>query len=148
MNNALNAVLKDTFTLNQLNSRLRTAKAQALKKFFGGGGDVSSLPQELTQQFTKDNVYKIFDDLDKLIQKIPVLTIYLTFEPDDGVISQIGTFARKTYSTNIILDTKLDPALIAGCALIWKGRKRDYSLRAKIEEKKGEILENFKKFLR
>ena len=158
MNQILETVLKDTFTLTQLKNRMRILKANLLKNFFGGSSTLqsaaaelnwlSSLPPNFNAQFNKDNVYKIFEDLEQHIQKIPVLTIYLTFEPDDAAISQIGTFARKTYSSTFLLDTKLDPSLIAGCALVWAGRKKDYSLRVKIEEKKGEILENLQKFLR
>lgn len=148
MNEILAIILKDTFTYSQLNSRLRAAKAQLLKKFFGGGGDVSSLPQELQQQFNKDNFYQVFEALGKQIQQLPILTMYLTFEPDEITSSQIGSFARKTFGPNLLLDIKLNPALIAGCSLVWKGRLRDYSLKARLDEKKKEILENFKKFLR
>lgn len=157
MNDKLTIILKDTFTLTQLKNRVRTVKTNLLKKFFGGADNLqpevqdlnwlSSLPVSFYQQFTKDNVYKIFDDIEKVIQKLPVLTIYLTFEPDTNATYQLGTFARKTYSSSLLLDIKLDVNLIAGCALVWKGVYRDYSLRSKLEGKKAEILENFKKFL-
>ena len=42
----------------------------------------------------------------------------------------------------------VDPRLIAGAALVWKGVYRDYSLRAKLEQKRQELLEEFRKFLR
>ena len=159
MNDLLTTILKDTYTLAQLKHRLKILKTQFLETFFGGISLSESnsaqdlnwlkvLPSEIYQKFTKDNVYKIFEDLEKAVTKKQVLTIYLTFEPDDAAISQISTFARKNFGESLLLDTKLDPNLIAGAALSWKGVYRDYSLRAKIDQRKGEILESFKKFLR
>lgn len=158
MDDILNIILKDTFTLTQLKTRVRVLKSNLLKTFFGGETKLTLSPQDLSwlkslppsfyQQFTKDNVYKIFVDLENKIQNLKLLTIYLTFEPDDVVVKEIGIMVRKTFGSFLPLDIKYDPTLIAGCALVWKGVYRDYSLRAKIEERKGEILEGFKKFLR
>ncbi len=157
MDQILSDILENTFTLTQLKTRLRVLKASLLKEFFGGELEqapedlnwLSSLPKSFYLQFTKDNVYKLLEDLEKTIPTLPILTIYLTFEPNENALFQIGSFARKTYSTPLLLlDIKLDPALIAGCSLVWKGRQRDFSLRAKLEEKKPEILNSFKRFMR
>lgn len=158
MNQILDIILKDTFTLTQLKSRVRTVKTNLLKNFFGGEHNLqpavqelnwlSTLPPIFNAQFNKDNVYKIFEDIERKVQQLPTLTIYITFEPSIDAIYQIGTFARKTFGPSFLLDIKLDPNLIAGAALVWKGMYRDYSLRAKLEQKKGEILENFKKYMR
>lgn len=159
MNEILNTILKDTYTLTQLKHRLNILKSYLLNSFFSSGTQnealsspdlnwLKSLPPTFYQQFTKDNVYKIFADLESKINQFQPLIIYLTFEPDDAAISQIGAFARKTFKDLLLLDTKFDPNLIAGAALVWKGIYKDYSLRAKIEERKTEMLESFKKFLR
>lgn len=158
MNQLLSTILNDTFSQAQLKHRRRILKSKLLQTFFGNTESLplspqdfnwlQSLPKEFYQQFNKDNVYHIFDEFDAQIQKLTMLTLYLTFEPDEASLSQIGTFARKTFSQNMLLDIKFDPNLIAGCALSFKGIYKDYSLRAKIESRKGEMLEGFKKFLR
>ena len=159
MNDLLNTILKETFSLNGLKHRLRILKSNLLKTFFGNEKEevtlstqdlnwLKSLPLSFYQQFNKDNVYQIFFDLEAAEAKLKILTMQLTFEPDEDALNQIGTFARKIFDPTIILDIKLNPNLIAGAALVWKGIYRDYSLRTKIEEKKPEILEGFKKFLR
>ncbi len=157
MNDILNTILKDTYTLTQLKHRLNILKSHLLNSFFGNQIEenlpppdlnwLKSLPTPIYQQFNKDNVYQIFTDLENKINQFQPLIIYLTFEPDDSVLSQIGTFARKTFKGLLLLDTKFDPNLIAGAALVWKGVYKDYSLRAKIEERKAEMLDSFKKFL-
>ncbi len=159
MNDILTTILNDTFSLTQYKTRVRLLKSNLLKTFFGEENETSfpspqemlwlkSLPQDFYQKFNKDNVYQIFSDLDKEIAKLPILTICLTFEPDDTTLSNLGTFTRKMFGPSFMLDIKLEPRLIAGAALIWKGVYKDYSLRQRIEEKKIEISQSFKKFLR
>lgn len=165
MDPTLAIILKDTYSTTQLKHRLRILKAELVSQFFGGGPedgynlDVSnlfpqdqnwlkSLPADFYKKFNKNNVYKIFSDLESKISNIPTLTLYLTFEPDESTLEQIGNFARKMFGPNLMLDIKLDLTLIAGAALGWKGVLRDYSIKTQIEAKKGEILESFKRFLR
>lgn len=159
MNDILNTILQNTYSLSQLKHRLSTLKAFLQQHFFGGVKPqdfmpdidtnwISSLPPGFLQNFNKDNINVIFADLQNQVTKLAILTIYLTFDPDTQSIQQIGEFARKTFSKLIILDIKYDPALIAGTSLVWKGIYKDYSLRSKIEARKVEILESFKKFLR
>ncbi len=161
MDDILTIVLQNTYSLSQLKTRLRVLKSNLLKTFFGGAQDLSggtlsttdlnwlqSLPPIFYQKFTKDNVYQIFTSLEKTILSLPVLTAYLTFEPDNISLSQLGAAARKNFFPNLLLDIKLDPNLIAGTALVWKGVYKDYSLKSKLEARKEEILQEFKKFLR
>lgn len=154
------SILKDTYSLSQLKHRLRILKANLLKTFFGGEDKEESIsPQDLAwlkslplaffQKFTKDNIYQIFSDLDDRAHDLKILTLYLSFEPDENVLSQIGSYARKTFEMpQLLLDIKLDPSLIAGGALSWKGVYRDYSLRSQLALKKNQLWEGFKRFLR
>lgn len=155
----LNTILTNTYSLIQLKHRLNILKSYLLKAFFGNLQTspilkedldwLNSLPEQFYQQFNKDNVYTIFENLEQLISNLNPLTIYLTFEPDDITLTQIAAYARKTFDDHtLLLDIKFDPKLIAGCSLVWKGVLKDYSLKVRIEEKKMEILANFKKYLR
>lgn len=155
----LNTLLTNTYSLIQLKHRFNILKSYLLKAFFGNLQAspilkedldwLNSLPEQFYQQFNKDNVYTIFENLEELVLNLNPLTIYLTFEPDDITLAQIAAYARKTFgNSNLLLDIKFDPKLIAGCSLVWKGVLKDYSLKVRIEEKKEEILANFKQFLR
>ena len=153
-------ILKDTYSLNQLEHRLVVLKSFLLQKFFGleketnpltedDSSWLKSLPNDFLNSFNKDNVYKIFEELEKKLTEIHALIIYLTFEPDDSSLTQIGEFARKTFNNpTLILDIKYDPTLVAGTALSWKGIYRDYSLKSSLEQRKQVVLESFKRFLR
>lgn len=159
MDQILNTILKDTYTLTQLKHRFKILKSYLEKTLFGGELEealakedldfLKTLPDDLFRQFNKDNAYSVFTGLENKINQLIPLTIYLPFTADEEVMAQIGSSARTTLQNpHLILDSKYDPLLIAGCALSWKGIYKDYSLKARIEEKKGEVLEGFKKFLR
>lgn len=158
-NDLLNTLLNTTYTQNQLKHRLRILRLYLLKAFFGSQegqnldprdlGWLSSLPFPFYKNFTKDNTYQILDDLENQAEKLPTLTIYLPIEATDNVCLQVGSYARKAFQhPTLLLETKFNPALIAGAALSWKGLYRDYSLKTKIESKSQEILQGFRKFLR
>ncbi|OGE27583.1 hypothetical protein A2867_03685 [Candidatus Daviesbacteria bacterium RIFCSPHIGHO2_01_FULL_40_11] len=162
MNEILSIILKDTYSLTSLKHRLRILQSYFLKTFFGeietsvnmplspqDSNWLKSLPSSFYQKFNKDNIYNIFSGLEKIGTNTPILTMHLAFELNDTTLSQIGAFTRKTFdSPSLLLDIKVDPNLIAGTALSWKGVYRDYSLRAKLEQKRQELLEEFRKFLR
>lgn len=162
MNN-LDTILQNTYSLSQLKARLTLLKNHLLKQVFAGPAQMltadessylKSLPDDFYKNFTKDNINQIFTQFSGQISNLPTLILYLTFEPDEQTIEQIGSYARKTFGSSrgagkmILLDIKYDSKLIAGAALVWNGLYRDYSLRSKIEERKMVILESFKKFLR
>lgn len=154
----LNTILKDTYSLTQIKHRVRILKDYLLKTFFGNtqAENLSEqdlkwlklLPKEFYRNFSKDNIYTIFDSLEQQLGKLNPLTIYLTFEPDEITLTEIGNYGRNLWGNYLILDIKINRELIAGCALVWKGIYKDYSLRAQIEAKKDQILESFKKYLR
>ena len=159
MNNVLDIFLKDTFTQTQLRHRMRVLKSHLLKALFGSQDEgklssadltwLGSLPEEFLKGFNKDSIYKIFDDLNKQIDNIPVLTVYMAIPSSDNVNLQIGAYVRKAFGNpNLVIDSKYDPNLIAGAAVAWKGMYRDYSLRSTIDARKEDILGSFKKYLK
>ena len=157
MENILNTILKNTYTLSQFRKRLKLIDSYFQQKFFQGLGEpltaedaqwFNSLPKSFSDNFTKDNLSEIINKLTETINTMPILTIFLTFEANDKILDQIGPKVRTTFGNNFLIDIKYNPNLIAGCALSWKGIYKDYSLQAIIEERKLAILQSFKKFLR
>lgn len=168
MNDILATILQNTFSLTQFKSRLRLLKSHFLQVFFGGEPDptynpalnlnkpglndsdwLESLPPVFYQKFTKDNIYDIFSAIEKTGSNLPILTLYLPFEPNEATQNQLGTMTRTAFNfPTLLLDIKLDPNLIAGPALSWKGIYKDYSLRAKLAEKRQDLSKEFRRFLR
>lgn len=156
MNELLNIILKDTFSQVQLKHVMLILRAYLSQKIFGSEAQFSpedlnrlnSLPDHFYQQFNNQNAYQLLDQIGGEAKKITPLVLYLAFEPDEATISQICSFARQTFQQpNLILDVKFNPLLIAGCSLSFRGVYKDYSLKAKIEERKQDLITSFKKFL-
>lgn len=158
MDNLLDILLKDTYTLSQLKHKLKIIKSQLSQKFFGGGALepltpkdstwFSALPENFLGEFNKDNLSLILTYFSNQINKMETLTIYLSFDAGGDILDQIGIKTRTTFGKIMLLDVKYNPALIAGCAISWKGIYKDYSLHSRIGERKLAILQSFKKFLR
>lgn len=168
MDNILNTLLTDTYTQTALKHKLAVLKTYLLQSFYGSEQKAElmekdviwlrSLPPVFFQNFNKDNTSDLILNLEKSITQLKTLIVYLAFEADDSSLSYIGRYARKTFSSigrstsgrnlPLLLDVKYDPKLIAGAAFVWNGVYKDYSVHAKIDEKKSLILDIFKKYLR
>lgn len=157
MDDGLKVIIKDTYTLSDLRHRIRVLRAYLSKIFFGAADLtlneedllwINSLPKDFLAKFDKNNTSREISALEGKVDQLQPLTIYLSFETNTHSINLLGSMVRELFHPQILLDIKYDPTLLAGCALSWKGVYKDYSLKAKIEERKGEVLESFKKFLR
>lgn len=158
MNNLLETILKDCFTLARLQRRVRILKSFLENKLFSNNTPTNieeadmnwlkSLGEPFFSQFNQNNLYQIFTDTEAQISKLSPLIIYFPFTIDNQTEVQIGSFIRKLFPTIYLFDAKFDPNLIAGCSISWRGVLKDYSLRARVEEKKTEILSGFKKYVR
>lgn len=151
-------ILKNTYTVFQFKHRLRILKSNFNQKFYGGDLQIEpaeddinwmkTLPQTFFQSFTADNQAQIFTFLEGKLKETPALTLNLAFNPPDELINEMGEFYRQKFTSFKLIDLKFDLSLIAGCSMIWKGAYKDYSLKARIEERKEEIMQSFRKFLR
>lgn len=165
MDNSLNTVLKDTYTVPTLQKRLRALRAYLLHRFFSSLPDkqdnlkgvdltvndlswIYSLGNDFISGFSRDNVYSKLQQLEDEAKKLPLVTLYLAFEPNDEAVRLIGEFLRNQFSASIIFEYKINPALIGGAALAWKGVYKDYSVKELINQKQSEILMSFKTYLK
>lgn len=155
MNEILDKVLEDTFTIYEARKRLRNLKNFLVNKLFAQGSKqdelnqedldfLNSLDEKFLSNFNKINLYQVFDALEESLNKISPLVIYLPFEIGHKESFQIGIWLRKNYGKNFLFEVKFDPSLIAGCALVWNGIYKDYSLKAKIAENQVQIIAKFK----
>lgn len=89
--------------------------------------------------FNKDNTYKLLNTMSEMIKSIPVISVYIPYEPVPAEVVKLGTWFRRSVGDNILLDIHTDPTLLGGCAFAWKGVYRDYSLRYYMHKRKEEI---------
>lgn len=153
----LDKILITTYTLASLKRRLKALKSRLSEHFYGGDTNKSMVDEELDwlntygiqflPDFQKETFYQSMGKIEAIVNKIKPLTIYLSFDPDEEQIKQIGTKVREIYTEKLVIDIKFDPELIGGSAFIWNGVYKDYSIRNTIKQDRQKLLESFKSFL-
>lgn len=153
----LERILLTTYTIESFKRRVKALKSMLSDHFFGGKTNplleneekvwLSSVGVSLFSMFSKETFSEKFNRLEKYADEIKPLTVYLAFDAGFESVEQIGSWVRDNISREIVMDVKMDKELIGGCAFIWNGVYRDYSIRAKIEGNKQQITTSFKQFL-
>lgn len=156
MDQLLKTFLQQNYSLPQARRRLVVLKNYFDEKFFNTSPlDISpededwlkSLPPTFFKNFTKLNSDKLITELRAQLAKIELLIIYLPTEIPESEVDKIGTWLRKN-TTQSIFDTKLNPTLLGGCALSFKGTLKDYSLKPIVEAQREKILSTMKGYLK
>jgi len=163
MSNILTTFLKETYYQGQISHRLQVLRSFLLKHFFNASqvqisqldSDwLKSLGDDFLKNFTQQagtsgsqlNVYQVLEKLEKDVKKLPTLTVYLPFEMPDEEKNKLGLYLRTNFKKDLIFEIKLDPDLIGGAALSWKGVHKDYSLRERIDQNHDKVLSSLKSF--
>ncbi len=160
MSDILLLFLTNTFIYSDALRRVRVLDEYLDVQIFKGNKDLlsrfssddsmwlESLSKDFLKSFSKDNLSTNIEQLKKGLQEISPLIIYIPVDlPKTDKIS-IAQKVRSNYGPNFLVDFKLDPTLIAGCALIWQGRYKDISLRKKIEDQKESILTVLRNYIK
>lgn len=156
--NPADYITRDIALLSLLRHRVKILRDYLSRSLFGAQINTNlldpsdlnwlkSLPPDLTGGINTTNLNQVFSDIDNKITKIDVLTMYLPFEITQKDANDLGLKTRIILGKILLLDIKYNPSLIAGTALVFKGIYKDYSLKARIDQKKSDILQSFKKFL-
>lgn len=157
MEEIYNKILENTYTFSKLKHRVSLLREYLLARIFSNqkmelnpeeNEWIESLGEDFLQKFTKDNVYQYLDSIESTVKSQKPLVIYLTFDPGVNETAKIGQYLRSNFTDIPIFDLKIDPELIGGCALVSKGVYKDYSLRAQVDNKKSELLEEFKRYVK
>lgn len=103
--------------------------------------------ENISQTISKDSLGEILKEVKSAVEKIDILVLFtaveLTTEGYNEVIKKVRSLTNK----HLLIDFRLDPTLVAGCSLIWKGVYKDYSLKSRIEKNRDLILSQFKAYI-
>lgn len=101
----------------------------------------------LPNNISKTNITALFERFEEKIKTINPLTVMLANPIPDTQIEALTTSLRKKNGSEFFLDIKYDPSLIGGCALVYNGIYKDYSLKKTLEENKEKIREIALKYI-
>ena len=130
-----NEIITNNYTKAVALAALEALEEQAKQDFFAKKGA------------TEDTFNDIYSPAKKTVEAVKELTVYVAEELDGGQVARLGKKARELFGEEIFLEFKVDPTLTGGAALVWNGIYKDYSVRARFEEKKGELRELYLKYL-
>lgn len=84
---------------------------------------------------------KFFEDIQKSIKELPVLTLTLAFEPKDQHLKALAEWFVLNIKQQMLFEITVDPHLIAGASISFKGKTLDYSIRPKLDEVMKKVLQ-------
>lgn len=133
-------ILKDCYSRSEALNRLHQISHNFAKELFVDKKARKldhdfELPKGITQKNFDEEVAKSEEE----IKNMALLTLYIPIDLSYKEIAEIGEKLRKDYKEEFLLDLRVDPTLIAGCALVWKGKMRDFSFKRKLQEKHDEL---------
>lgn len=159
----LDQLLKDAYTLEEFRKKYQEFKRLAEARLYesesgvknqkseeGGGvkdGEKSGELEDLAGQLKSGDFVRVSEYIEDFMRTHEALAIYFVFMPEKEQIREIGNWLRTNLKNpRQIFQIKVDPALIGGCAIAYKGVYKDYSLRSKIGESKSKLIEEFRKY--
>ncbi len=68
-------------------------------------------------------------NIEETVKKIPILSLTIAFEPDETTLKSFLQWFLFTLNRQVIIDIKVDRNIIAGAAINFNGRFKDYSIK-------------------
>ena len=86
--------------------------------------DLADTPKDVDQ----------ISQLIKQIESLKVVELALAIKPTQNFIEKILTFVETNFGSDIVLDLKFNPDLIAGAQIVYGGKYFDFSLKKSLED--------------
>ncbi len=85
------------------------------------------------------------ESLEEYLKNLKEINITLAFEPSEKTIDKIYTWVTKNVGTDVILNLAIQPDILGGAILSYKGLYFDYSLEKKLNAAFSEKREEIRK---
>lgn len=167
MDQVISSLLSKTYTKNQALTTIRLIREFLNYLFFDL--QLSTEPSARIDQFLKsqsldpdtskeakilyqlgDDFYKAFNPknltaqlkiVEEVISSIQEVIVHLPFEMPDEEVERMGVWFKKNLGIESLFNLNLDPSLIGGTALSYKGVYKDYSLKQIVAENKVKVIQ-------
>jgi len=112
-----------------LGEKIEKAKEKISNKFY-------DFFLELSQDgySNKEKILKELEETKDELLKLPVLKIQLAFLPTPSFIKELSDWFKKNLKKRVLLDIEVNPTIVGGLILEYKGRYLDLSLKKEIEK--------------
>ncbi|MBI2613499.1 MAG: hypothetical protein HYW62_01910 [Candidatus Levybacteria bacterium] len=82
----------------------------------------------------KKIVSDFLDTLKDLLKKFKVIKLILAFDPTLKTIEKIHEFISENIGIGYILDIEIDESILAGAAVMFNGKYKDFTLKKSLDE--------------
>ena len=89
-----------------------------------------SKKNEVVRNTTLQELEKRGGDIEnwkKELENLKSIKLTLAYEPTRTNILTFSNWTKKNVAEDVILDINIDPKLVAGAQIVWKGKYQDYS---------------------
>lgn len=129
----MDSLLAQTYTVEDYQRRLRLLNylnSLSLQPYGSSAEKRKSLLREKGADPSDLALFFQLENYDFSKQKTEEVQIFLPFQPELKQIKEICNWLRNNIAENILLKIHYRPNLIAGCSVVWKGRKGNFALTA------------------
>ena len=140
MKNLFPEILQNNYTKSGTLLAVSNLRREVTKGLYG------SKPAESIKGLKRDNATEVLTKIKKQIEAIEPLFITIAVQLPEEKLAEIAGRLRKTYGSKFLFEFKIDPLLLAGCQLVWKGKLVDYSFKSKLAASHSIILETMNKY--
>lgn len=155
--NLFDQIIANTYTVSDLHRRVQLVKTYLTGKFFSKGSELRQdrdgsdrtwLASLDLRGVTKDNLSETLHQLEEQAKNVEPLILFLPLLPPHNEVQALGERVRKDFGNRLLVELRLEPLLIAGAAVAYKGIYKDYSLRQSLKENHDTLVAGFKKYMR
>lgn len=120
---------------NRIDSFIDGAKLDPTDKQF-----FYSLAKKFFPDFSKQTIPALTSRLEDMNNKIPILMLSIPVEISEIEANNIGQFVRRTFGKMAVVDFRINPTIIGGCGISWKGVYYDFSLSYYIKKNREKLI--------
>jgi len=88
---------------------------------------IATWGEEKLAEYSAENLYDRIRALKQAVRTLPKLTLYVPVHFAPAQTERIGAWCRSTIAPDIILDLRIDPAAVGGCAFVYNSSFHDVS---------------------
>ena len=162
MSPTLTALLKKTYTKNDLHRRLRLMQECLETVVYDEPEQIRITPAHVRRErfikekaqaedaavlfdldstiwegFNAKNLVSSIKALQSEIEQLPVITLYVPVHFTDVQLAPIGEWARSNVASGMLFEVEVEPSVVGGCSFVYNGRHFDWSLRRYLRAQRG-----------
>lgn len=95
---------------------------------------ITLLRENKINDLTNTTIQDFLKNVQDTISNIPVMTLTIAFEPNQEILKSLSQWFLFNLNKQIVFDFQIDKKIIAGAAINYDGKFKDYSIKSTFDE--------------